>query len=149
MINDIVQECKLWEDIIRSNEDYRDHFAGLNLDYLQYGWVRDAIIFSALGPEDYRYDPDAGTDLKDFPSTVDVARFHRTLELLEYMRDDLAYLEEQADHLNAILGFLHWSVGDREKALEALEALEEPTTLAQLTATALAFGMPGDFDVRN
>ena len=141
MTNEIVHECKKWEDIIRSNEDYRDRFAELNLDYLQYGWVRDAIIFTALGPDDYRYDPDTETDLKGFPSTVDTARFNRTLDLL----GDL----ESNDHINAILGFLHWAVGNREEALEALEALEEPTRLAQLTATALAFGMPGDFNVRN
>ena len=149
MTNDIMQECKLWEDIIRSNEDYRDHFAGLNLDFLRYGEVRDAIIFTALGPDDYRYDPDTPLDLKDSPSAVDPTRFNRALGLLEYVRDDFAYLEEQADHINAILGFLHWAVGNREEALEALEALEEPTKLAQLTATALAFGLPGYFDPRN
>ena len=141
MTNNITQECKKWADIIRSKDDYRDRYTELDLDSLQYGWVRDAIIFTALGPDDYRYDPDAGTDLKDFPPAVDTARFNRTLDLL----GDL----ESNDHINAILGYLHWAVGSREKALEALEALEEPTRLAQLTATALAFGMPGDFNVRN
>lgn len=145
MINDIVQECKKWEDIIRSNEDYTDHYAKLNPDFLQYGMVRDAIIFTTLGPDDYRYDPDTETDLKDFPSTVDSARFNRTLDLLEDVRDDFTYLDEQADHINAVLGFLHWAVGQREEALEALARLEEPTRLAQLTATALAFGMPRIF----
>lgn len=147
MTNKIVQECKKWADIIRSNGDYTNRYAELDPDFLQYGMVRDAIIFTALGPDDYRYDPDTETDLKDFPSTVVSARFNRTLDLLEDVWDDFAYLDEQADHVNAIIGYLHWAVGQPDEALEALARLEEPTRLAQLTATALAFGMPGDFHV--
>ena len=146
---EIVQECKLWEEIIRSNEDYLDRYAELNPYSLRYGKVRDAIIFTALGPEDYRYDPDVSTELKDFPNNLDAARFNRTLDLLEGVRDDFAYTAQQTDHINAILGFLYWSVGLYDNALEALDLLDEPTRLAKLTVTALATGMPGYFAPSN
>lgn len=148
-VNEIVQECEKWEDIIRSNDDYLDRYAEPNLDFLQYGKVRDAIIFTALGPEDYRYNPDTSTDLKDFPKTVDAARFSRTLDLLGDTRDDFADNDQQADHINAILGFLYWSVGLYDNALEALDLLDEPTRLAKLTVTALALGIPGYFAQSN
>ena len=139
----IVQECNKWADIIRSNDDYWDHYAELDLDFLHYGEVRDAIIFTALGPDDYRYDPDTETSLKDFPSAVDPARFNRTLDLLDDLRD----YDPTSDHLSAIIGYLHWSVGQSEEALEALHGLEEPTRLAQLVALALSMGLPGTFHV--
>lgn len=149
ILNEIVQECELWEDIIRSNEDYLDRYAELNPDSLQYGKVRDAIIFTALGPEDYRYNPDVSTELKDFPKTVNVARFNRTLDLLEGVRDDFALTDQQTDHLNAILGFMYWAVGLHEEAVDSLYLLDEPTELAMLTAQALAMGIPGYFAPSN
>ena len=148
-LTEIVQECKLWEEIIRSNEDYLDRYAELDPDFLQYGKVRDAIIFTALGPEDYRYDPDTSTELKDFPKALDAARLYRTLDILEDTRDDFAYMDEHADHINAVLGFLYWAVGLYDNALEALDLLEEPTRLAKLTVTALALGIPGYFAQSN
>lgn len=148
-LTEIVQECKLWEEIIRSNGDYLDRYAELNPDFLRYGKVRDAIIFTTLGPDDYRYDPDSSTELKDFPKAVDAARFYRTLDILEETRLDLSYLGQQADHINAVLGFLYWAVGLYDNALEALDMLEEPTQLAKLTVTALALGIPGYFAQSN
>lgn len=148
-INEIVQECEKWEEVIRSKEDYLDRYAELDPDFLQYGKVRDAIVFTALGPEDYRYNPDVSTKLKDFPKDFDVARFYRTLDLLEDTRDDFAYDDEHKDHINTVLVFLHWAVGDYEEAVGTLFLIGKPTQLSLLTAQALFLGMPGYFAPSN
>lgn len=143
--NNVLEEIDKWRHSIRSTEPVTFAMIDeLDPSLLAVGAVRDALLAYTFAPDDYEYDisPEATLDFKDFPPNVPLSRVSRTVALLGVFADEGG---EPGNHANALLGYIHWSLKMDSQALDLLEQISEPTTLAELVATAIALGIPGHF----
>lgn len=143
--NSVLEEIDKWRNAIKSAEPVTSAMIDeLDPSLLSVGAVRDALLAYTLAPNDYEYDisPEATLNLREFPPNVPLSRVSRTATLLATFTVEGG---EPSDHANALLGYIHWSLKMDTQALDYLEQIDKPTSLAELVATAIALGIPGHF----
>lgn len=144
--NEILEEISKWEAFITSTEDHPLlDFNEFDTSLLRFAPVRDAIMFTALGPDDYVYDHNTPCNPRDFPSEIKVDRISRATALLDFITAHGDTTQETADYARSILAYFFWSVQLYDTAQGLVDAVVTPTRLSSLVGSALAVGLPGHF----